>query len=57
MDAMAKKEIFKAQLDGAWLGSFYVITDVIDRESYSNAPGRIHGPFEYDALSVTSVMT
>jgi hypothetical protein len=28
----------KAQLDGAWLGSFYVITDVIDKESYSNAP-------------------
>jgi hypothetical protein len=28
----------KAQLDGAWLGSCYVITDVIDKESYSNAP-------------------
>jgi hypothetical protein len=28
----------KAQLDGAWLGSFYVITDVFDKESYSNAP-------------------
>jgi hypothetical protein len=28
----------KAQLDGAWLGPFYVITDVIDKESYSNAP-------------------
>jgi hypothetical protein len=28
----------KAQLDGAWLGSFNVITDVIDKESYSNAP-------------------
>jgi hypothetical protein len=26
------------QLDGGWLGSFYVITDVIDKESYSNAP-------------------
>jgi hypothetical protein len=32
----------KAQLDGtwvgAWLGSFYVITGVNDKESYSNAP-------------------
>jgi hypothetical protein len=28
----------KAQLDGAWLGSLYVITDVIDKELYSNAP-------------------
>jgi hypothetical protein len=28
----------KAQLDGTWLGSFYVITDAIDKESYSNAP-------------------
>ena len=28
----------KAQPDGAWLGLFYVITDVIDKESYSNAP-------------------
>jgi hypothetical protein len=28
----------KAQLDGAWLGSFYVLTDVSDKESYSNAP-------------------
>jgi hypothetical protein len=28
----------KAQLDGAWLGSFYVITVVIAKESYSNAP-------------------
>jgi hypothetical protein len=28
----------KAQLDGAWLGSFYVTTDVIDKESYSNEP-------------------
>jgi hypothetical protein len=28
----------KAQLDGAWLGLFCVITDVIDKESYSNAP-------------------
>jgi hypothetical protein len=28
----------KPGLDGAWLGSFYVITDVIDKESYSNAP-------------------
>jgi hypothetical protein len=27
----------KAQLDGAWLGSFYVITDVSNKESYSNA--------------------
>jgi hypothetical protein len=25
-------------LDGAWLGSFYVINDVLDKESYSNAP-------------------
>jgi hypothetical protein len=24
----------KAQLDGAWLGSVYVITDVIDKESF-----------------------
>jgi hypothetical protein len=24
----------KAQLDGAWLGSYYVITDVIDKESF-----------------------
>jgi hypothetical protein len=31
-------EVLKAQLDGAWLGSFYVITDVIDKESYPNAP-------------------
>ena len=30
--------LVKAQLDGAWLGSCYVITDVIDKESYSNAP-------------------
>jgi hypothetical protein len=30
--------ILKAQLDVAWLGSFYIITDVIDKESYSNAP-------------------
>jgi hypothetical protein len=30
--------LLKAQLDRAWLGSFYVITDVIDKESYSNAP-------------------
>jgi hypothetical protein len=28
----------KPGLDGAWLGSFYVITYVIDKESYSNAP-------------------
>jgi hypothetical protein len=28
----------KPGLDGSWLGSFYVITDVIDKESYSNAP-------------------
>jgi hypothetical protein len=28
----------KAQLDGAWLGSFYIITDVIDKKLYSNAP-------------------
>jgi hypothetical protein len=28
----------KPGLDGAWLGSFYVITDVTDKESYSNAP-------------------
>jgi hypothetical protein len=28
----------KAQLDGAWLGSFYVMTDVTDKESHSNAP-------------------
>jgi hypothetical protein len=28
----------KAQLDGAQLGSFYVMTDVTDKESYSNAP-------------------
>jgi hypothetical protein len=27
----------KAQLDGAWLGSIYVITDVTDKESYWNA--------------------
>jgi hypothetical protein len=47
----------KAQLDGAWLGSFYVITDVIDKESYSNAPSRIYGAFEYDSMSMTSVMT
>jgi hypothetical protein len=26
------------ELDGAWLGSFYVISDVIHKESYSNAP-------------------
>jgi hypothetical protein len=32
-----KVESLKPGLDGAWLGSFYVITDVID-ESYSNAP-------------------
>jgi hypothetical protein len=31
-------EFLKPGLDGAWLGSFYVITDVIDKESYSNAP-------------------
>jgi hypothetical protein len=30
--------ILKPGLDGAWLGSFYVITDVIDKESYSNVP-------------------
>jgi hypothetical protein len=30
-------------LDGAWLGSFYVITDVIDKELYSNAPCNWHG--------------
>jgi hypothetical protein len=29
---------FMPGLDGAWLGSFYVITDVTDKESYSNAP-------------------
>jgi hypothetical protein len=40
-----------------WLGLFYVITDVIDKQSYSNAPGQIHGTFEYDFLSMTSVMT
>jgi hypothetical protein len=34
---------FKAQVDGAWLGSFYVITDVIDQESYLNAPCIRHG--------------
>jgi hypothetical protein len=28
----------KPGLDGARLGSFYVITDVTDKESYSNAP-------------------
>jgi hypothetical protein len=28
----------KAQLDDAWRGSFYVITDVIDKKSYSNVP-------------------
>jgi hypothetical protein len=28
----------KPGLDGAWLGSFYVINDVIDKKSYSNAP-------------------
>jgi hypothetical protein len=28
----------KPGLDGAWLGSFYVITDVSDKESYSNPP-------------------
>jgi hypothetical protein len=27
--------LLKAQLDGGWLGSFYVITDVIDKEPYS----------------------
>jgi hypothetical protein len=27
--------LLKPGLDGAWLGSFYVITDVIDKESYS----------------------
>jgi hypothetical protein len=46
----------KAQSDGTWVGSFYIITDVIDKELYSNAPGRIHGTFEYDYLLVTSVM-
>jgi hypothetical protein len=43
----------KAQLDGAWLGSFYVITDVTDEESYSNAPCILPGAFEYDSLSMT----
>jgi hypothetical protein len=33
-----KEVLEKPGLDGAWLGSFYVITDVIDKESYSNAP-------------------
>jgi hypothetical protein len=47
----------KAQLEGAWIGSSYVITDVIDKESYSNAPGRIHVAFEYDSFPMTSVMT
>jgi hypothetical protein len=28
----------KPGLDGAWLGTFYVIPDVTDKESYSNAP-------------------
>jgi hypothetical protein len=32
------QRILKLGLDGAWLGSFHVITDVIDKESYSNAP-------------------
>jgi hypothetical protein len=30
--------VVKPGLDGAWLGSFYVITDVTDKASYSNAP-------------------
>jgi hypothetical protein len=30
--------VIKVQLDDAWLGSFYVITDVSDKEWYSNAP-------------------
>jgi hypothetical protein len=28
----------EARLNGAWFGSFYVITDAIDKISYSNAP-------------------
>jgi hypothetical protein len=28
----------KAQQDGAWLCSLHYVTDVIDKESYSNAP-------------------
>jgi hypothetical protein len=46
-----------AQLDGEWLGSFYVITDVIGKELYSNGPCIRPGAFEYDSLSMTSVMT
>jgi hypothetical protein len=47
----------QAQLDGAWFGSFYVITDAVDKESYSNAPSIRPGAFEYDSLSMMSVMT
>jgi hypothetical protein len=42
----------KAQLDGTWLGSFYVITDVIHKESYSNAPCIQPGVSEYNSLSM-----
>jgi hypothetical protein len=34
------KIFLKAHLDGAWLCSFYVITDVIDKESYSTRQAR-----------------
>jgi hypothetical protein len=36
--AHSRSVAVKPGLDGAWLGSFYVITDVTDKESYSNAP-------------------
>jgi hypothetical protein len=37
-DAPLTGPFLKPGLDGAWLGSFYVITDVNDKASYSNAP-------------------
>ena len=38
LQAAAGWPALKQGLEGAWLGSFYVITDVTDKESYSNAP-------------------
>jgi hypothetical protein len=35
---VSEENTIKPGLDGAWLGSFDVITDVTDKESYSNAP-------------------
>jgi hypothetical protein len=48
----------ETQLDGAWLGSFYVITDVTDKELYSNAPCIRPGAacdWASEAYSITSM--